>query len=90
MTTKQLNSKANKLFNKWRKDFSNNLEIPTNEYYAKLETFKDECKQLHDVVGCYEYLTNLNALKMASICSTLQFVKPYQMLQKLQHQTKTY
>jgi len=90
MTTKQLNSKAVKLFNKWQRDFCDSSTAATDEYFNKLKSFKKECLDLHNVVGCYEYLTNKNALKMASICSSLRFVEPYRMLMQLQKQTKTY
>jgi hypothetical protein len=90
MTNKQANSKAIKLFNKWCKEFRNSMKGATPEYYQKLEEFKKECKQLHDVVGIYSAFTDKNALKMASICSSTRFVEPYRMLMQLQHTTKTY
>lgn len=90
MTNKEANSKAQKLFNKWRMDFCNNHEEPTADYYNKLEEFKKECAQLHNVVGVYEILTDKNALKMASICSGTRFVQPFQMLMQLQKTTNSY
>lgn len=90
MTTKEANSKAQKLFNRWVKDFRNFGEEPNQDYYGRVEDFKKECAKLHNVVGIYEVLTPKNALKMASICSSLRFVEPYRMLMELQKTTKTY
>jgi hypothetical protein len=90
MTTKEANSKARKLFNQWRKEFCNYSEEPTDEYYTRLKQFKADCKALHDVVGVYGSLTDRNALKMASICSSVRFVEPYLMLMQLQKTTKSY
>ncbi len=90
MTSKEANSKAVKLFNKWRRDFCNNSEAPTTQYYEDLEKFKKSCKELHSVVDVYKVLTDKNALKMASICSSLRFVEPYKMLMELQKTTNSY
>ena len=90
MTNKEVNSKAIKLFNRWVKDFSNSTTEPTNEYYRQKEEFKKECLKLHNVVGVYEVLSDKNALKMASICSSIRFVEPYRMLMQLQKTTGTY
>jgi hypothetical protein len=90
MENKKANSKAVKLFNKWKKEFSNSSTEPTQEFYNKKEEFKKECFKLHNIVGIYEVLTDKNALKMASICSSLRFVEPYRMLMQLQKTTKTY
>lgn len=90
MTRKEANSKAQKLFNQWRKEFCNQYEVPTPEYYERKKAFDQECVKLHYVVGVYEILTDKNALKMASICSSTRFVQPYQMLMKLQKVTKSY
>ena len=90
MTKKEANSKAQKLFNKWRKEFCNSWQIPTDDYYKRLEAFKKECLHLHNVVGLYDVLTDKNALKMASICSSIRFVEPFQMLMQLQRVTGTY
>lgn len=90
MTKQEANSKARKLFNQWRKEFCNYSEVPTDEYYARLKQFKADCRALHNVVGVYEWLTDKNALKMASICSSVRFVEPYQMLMQLQKTTKSY
>lgn len=90
MTKQEANSKALKLFNKWKREFRNYSEVPTDDYYARLKQFKADCKALHDVVGVYTYLTDKNALKMASICSSVRFVEPYQMLMQLQKTTKSY
>lgn len=89
MTSKEANSKARKLFNQWRKEFCNNLNV-TEDYYTRLKQFKVDCKALHDVVGVYGYLTDKNALKMASICSSVRFVPEWQMLMQLQKTTKSY
>ena len=90
MTTKEANNKVVKLFNEWIKDFKNYQGEATPKYYEGLEKFKTKCANLHNVVGLYEVLTDKNALKMASICSSLRFVAPWKMLIKLQHTTKTY
>ncbi|MFT6879127.1 MAG: hypothetical protein ACJARG_000051 [Arcticibacterium sp.] len=91
MTKKEANSKVVKLFNKWRGNFRSQEKVDdTEKYYKDVENFKAECKQVHDVVGLYEVLTDKNALKMASICSSLRFVPPYLMLMQLQKTTKTY
>jgi len=90
MTNKQANAKALKLFNKWRKEFCNQSITADDKYIKSLEAFKNECLTLHYVVGVYEILSDKNALKMASICSTIRFVEPYYMLMKLQHTTKSY
>jgi hypothetical protein len=92
MTAKEANSKATKLFNRFKREFNGGLEAeaPTDEYYKKLNDFKKECAQLHNVVGVYKVLTDKNALRMASICSTHRFVQPFQMLMELQKTTGTY
>jgi hypothetical protein len=90
MTTKEANKKASQLFNKWKKEFLNYSEMPTPERDKKIEDFIEECRQFHNVVGLYEVLTDKNALKMASICSSLRFVEPYRMLMQLQKTTGTY
>ena len=90
MTKQEANSKARKLFNQWRKEFRNYSEEPTYEYYARLKQFKEDCKALHNVVGVYTCLTDKNALKMASICSSVRFVPEWQMLMQLQKTTKSY
>ena len=90
MTKQEANSKAVKLFNQWRKEFNNSHQKPDAKYYKRQEAFKKECKQLHNVVGVYEVLTDKNALKMASICSSLRFVEPWQMLMQLQKTTGSY
>ena len=89
MTSKEANSRAQKLFNRWRKEFSGDEEA-TADYYSRLEAFNYECKKFHSVVGVYEVLTGKNALKMASICSSTRFVQPFQMLMELQKVTKCY
>ena len=88
MTDKEVNSKAVKLFNRWKT--ITRPRFQTNTYFIEIENLKKECKDLHDVVGVYEGLTDKNALKMASMCSSIRFVQPYQMLMKLQHTTKSY
>ena len=90
MTNQEANSKVRILFNKWRKDFCDNKQAPTDEYFINLEKFKKECLSLHEVVGIYDVLSDKNALKMASICSALRFVKPYRMLMQLQKTTNSY
>ena len=90
MTKQEANSKVVKLFNKWRKDFCDPLQSPTNEYYKSVEEFKKECLSTHNIVGLYECLTDKNALKMASICSSIRFAQPWHMLMYLQKTTKTY
>jgi hypothetical protein len=90
MTTKEANSKASKLFSLWRKEFCNTSQQPDKAYYKKLEDFKKECESLHNVGGVYKILTDKNALKMASICSSIRFVEPYRMLMQLQHTTNSY
>ncbi len=97
MTKQEANSKVRKLFNRWqrdfratKKDFEDNWVEPTEEYYKELKQFKADCKALHNVVGVYTYLTDRNALKMASICSSVRFVEPYQMLMQLQKTTNSY
>ena len=91
MDNREANNKVVKLFNKWKKDFHNpNGEKATEKYFKEVEDFKEECRKLHNVVGLYEVLTDKNALKMASICSSLRFVEPYRMLMELQKTTKTY
>ena len=90
MEKKQANSKAVKLFNQWRKEFCDNSEPATDEYFKKLNAFKKECEDLHNVPDVYYTLTDKNALKMASICSSLKFVQPYRMLMQLQKKTGSY
>lgn len=90
MEKAQVNRKAARLFGKWKKQFRDSGAEPTDEYYKRLEAFKKECYELHSVLGVYEVLTNLNALKMASICGSLRFIEPYRMLYALQKTTKTY
>lgn len=90
MTSKEANSRAVKLFNRWQRDFCSDSEEPTPTYYIQLEAFKKECKELHNVVGIYKVLTDKNALKMASICSSVRFVEPWRMLMQLQKTTKSY
>lgn len=90
MNNKQANSKAVKLFNKWQREFCDNSEPPTNDYYERLEAFKNDCRKLHNVVGLYEILSDKNALKMASICSTVRFAEPWSMLMQLQKTTNSY
>ena len=90
MTRKEVNNKVVKLFNRWNRDFRNNSETPSDEYYDRLSTFKAECFDIHHIVGVYGQLTDKNALKMASICGSVRFVEPYQMLYKLQIVTNTY
>ena len=85
MTTKEANTQAVKLFNRFVK-YKNKSEATHDER----EQLKNDCLQLHGVVGIYEYLTDKNALKMASICSTLRFVEPFKMLMQLQKTTGTY
>ena len=88
MTAKEANSKAKKLFDKWQTISRPRFE--TNAYYLEKEEFKKECLTFHNVAGVYEVLTDKNALKMASICSSLRFVAPYKMLMQLQKTTGTY
>ena len=90
MTNKEANSKVNKLFNKWVKNFKSPLGEVNDKYYNDLNLFKTECRKLHSVSGLYEVITDKNALKMASICSSTRFVEPYRMLMQLQKTTKTY
>jgi len=90
MTTKEANSKVSKLFNEWQRDFRGQNDKPTDEYYRDLEDFKKRCKHLHDVVGLYEVISDKNALKMASICSSIRFTQPFEMLMQLQKTTKTF
>lgn len=90
MTNKEVNSKAQKLFNTWRKDFCNQYTEPSEDYYKRLKEFNKECLHLHNVVGAYDVLTDKNALKMASICSCTRFVEPFQMLMQLQKTTGSY
>lgn len=90
MTNKEANSKVIKLFNKWCKEFRNYSEVADEDFYKRLELFKKECSQVHNIVGIYDVLTDKNALKMASICSSVRFVEPYRMLMELQRTTKTY
>jgi len=89
MTNKQANSKVVKLFNKWQRDFKS-TERATNQYFEDLADFEEECRQVHDIVGLYEVISDKNALKMASICSSIRFVAPFRMLMQLQHVTKSY
>ncbi|MGK0324847.1 MAG: hypothetical protein ACJA1D_000179 [Polaribacter sp.] len=87
MTKKEVNSKVLKLFNFWKKKLNTQIN-GTEKYYSDLEEFRKECKNLHDVVGAYEVMTYQNALKMASICSSIPFVSPFRMLMKLQKTTE--
>jgi len=86
MTTKEANSKVVKLFNEWERDFHGKTpdQKQEGEFYKKREKFTQKCNDLHKVVGLYEAISDKNALKMASICSSLRFVEPYRMLMKLQ------
>ena len=88
MTSKEINSKALRLFNRWKRDFRGNT--PTQDFYEQRKAFAKECLALHSVVGAYDVLSPLNALKMASICSSIRFVEPYRMMAQLQKVTKTY
>lgn len=90
MTKQEANSKAQKLFNKWQREFCNAATETTPEFYTKKEAFTKECFNLHNVVGIYEVLSDKNALKMASICSSVRFVEPYRMLMQLQKTTNSY
>ena len=78
MKTKEANSKARKLFNQWKKGGT----------AEQKEQLIRDCLSLHNVVGVYEVLTDKNALKMASICSSVSFVPPFRMLMKLQKTTE--
>lgn len=90
MTTKEANSKVVKLFNQWQREFCNQNTEANDDYYKRLEAFKKECLQVHDIVGLYDVISDKNALKMASICSSVRFVQPYQMLMQLQKTTNSY
>ena len=90
MTTREANSKVVKLFNQWQREFTNYGEAPTDEYYKRLEAFKKQCRDTHNIGGLYQSISDKNALKMASICASLRFVEPWQMLTSLQHTTKSY
>ena len=89
MTTKQANSEAQKIFNYWIREIRPQQEA-TQDYYSKKELLKNRCIKLHNVEGVYTVLSDKNALKMASVCSAIRFVKPYRMLMKLQHTTNSY
>jgi len=78
MKNSEANSKARKLFNRWRKGLT----------AEQREQFTEDCLALHNVIGVYEVLTDKNALKMASICSSIPFVPPFRMLMKLQKTTE--
>ncbi|MFT7280519.1 MAG: hypothetical protein ACI9DM_000238 [Cyclobacteriaceae bacterium] len=80
MTTKEANSIVVKLYNEFKKDQA----APKEDSVSRREKLIVKCTQAHHVGGFYEVLTNKNALKMASMASTMRFVQPWQMLLKLQ------
>lgn len=90
MTKKEANKKVNLLFNKWKRDFRDSSIVPDDVFYKSLSDFKKECLTLHNVVGLYEVISDKNALKMASICSSVMFTEPHSMLMHLQKTTGTY
>jgi hypothetical protein len=92
MTNKELNSKVNKLFNRFVKLQNSTVksEKERDINLSKIEDLKKDCLTVHYIVGAYEVMTDKNALKMASICSTYRFVEPYRMLMELQKTTLTY
>lgn len=79
MSNKEANNRVNKLHNRFKKHLA--CQYPQIEdVYIEAEFIRKEALKLHNVVGLYEVITPINALKMASICSSLRFVQPFRML----------
>jgi len=87
MTNQEANKKVTKLFNRFKK-----LKQTTNseQYYKDLEVLKKDCYALYKVIDVFYILSPLNAVKIASINSTIRFVQPYLMLMQLQKTVNVY